>query len=74
MRRLVLVLMLTVCYLAVILIFLVVTALYLEVTACYLVVTGGYCLLPLITARSHFKYEHQSIQTKIKKCLILQFI
>ena len=27
---------------------------YLVVTAHYLVVTGGYCLLPFITARSHF--------------------
>ena len=51
MRGLILVLTLSVCYLAVILIF------FLEATARYLVVTGGYCSLPLVTARSHFQYE-----------------
>ena len=34
--------------------YLMVTACYVVVTACYLVVIGGYCLLPLITACSHF--------------------
>ena len=54
MRGMILVLMLNVCCLAVILIFLVVSACYLAVTAHYSSLLGGYCLLLLITARSHF--------------------
>ena len=54
MRRLILVLMSNVCYLAVILIFLVVTWWLLLITWWFLLVTGGYCSLPLVTARSHF--------------------
>ena len=53
MRGLILVLMSSVCYLAVILTFLVVTARYLVVTARYKVVTGGYCSLLVAAACYH---------------------
>ena len=60
MRGLILVLMSNVCCLAVILIFWWLLGGYCSLPSgnYWLVfVTGGYCLLPLVTARSHFWYE-----------------
>ena len=59
MKGWILVLMLNVCYLAIILIFLVVTWWLLLITWWLLLVTGSYCLLPLVAASSHFQYEHK---------------
>ena len=58
MGGLILFLMLNVCYLAKIFIFLVVTGSYCLLPGGYCFLPGGYCLLLLITAHSHFKYEH----------------
>ena len=61
MKGLILVLMLNVCYLAIILIFLVVTWWLLLITWWLLLVTGSYCLWPLVAASSHFQYEHKIV-------------
>ena len=69
MRRLILVLMLNLCYLAVIMIFLVVTwwLLLVGANARYLVVNARYLWLPLVTARSHFQYERNKAHNFVQR-------
>ena len=67
MRSLIPILMLNVCYLAVILIFLVVTARYLMVNTGYGSIPGSYCSLLVVTARSHFWYERKRCEFAVDR-------
>ena len=74
MRRLILILMSNLCYLAVILIFLVVTALYLMITIGYYSLPGGYCSLVITTRyRSLLLVPTFSMNVKHQLGLLLLF-